>query len=165
MKRWQKISLFQRLYFLVICVVEAIRGQMQRELMGAKGFVAGLVKTDRSSTFYTKDKDGVVTEQFILSASGSSLANAVVAKVMGRDLFAAHEEQLTEGTNFFDFLPPWARIWLDDEDDSLDDFLGIGVKWQGHKNLQHYNSLVTLDEVVDSEGNPIWMRKGIEFGL
>ena len=96
MTKWQKLSLFQHLYFYVVCDgVQAIREQMQRELMGAKGFVASLVKTDKSSKFYTKDPDtDEGKEQFILSASYSSLANAVVAKVMGRDLVAAHNEEL-----------------------------------------------------------------------
>ena len=68
MTKWQKLSLFQRLYSHVVCgVVQAIREQMQRELMGAKGFVACLVKTDKSSKFYTKDPGtGKVKEQFIL---------------------------------------------------------------------------------------------------
>ena len=56
MTKWQKLSLFQRLYFYVVCdVVQAITEQIQRELMGAKGFVAGLVKTDKSNKFYTQD--------------------------------------------------------------------------------------------------------------
>ena len=93
-----KTSLFQRLYFYVVSdVVQSIREQMQRELMGAKGFVAGLVKTDKSSKFYTEDPvTGEVEEQFILSASYSSLANAVVAKVMGRVLIASHRGQLND---------------------------------------------------------------------
>ena len=130
MTKWQKLCLFQRLYFYVGCdVVDAIREQMQRKLMGAKGFVAGLVKTDKSSKFYTKDPDtDEVKEQFISSASYSSLANAVVAKVMGRDLVAAHKEELKGETILHHFLSPWAHILSDYYATDLDEFLGIAEK-------------------------------------
>ena len=153
MTKWQKLSLFQRLYFYVICdVVDAIRQQMQRELMGAKGFVAGMVKIDKSSEFYTKDQvTGEAKEQFILSASYSSLANAVVAKVMGRDLVDAHKEEL-KGESLSHFLPPWAQILSDYGVDALDEFLGIGneSRWG-----EHYNDVKNLPPIVDSIGDVV----------
>ena len=154
----RKLALFHRLYSHVVCdVVVAIREQMQRELMGAKGFVAGLVKTDKSSKFYTKDPDtDEVKEQFISSASYSSLANAVVAKVMGRDLVAAHKGELKDGS-LHDFLPPWARILSDYHANELNEFLGIAGKplWG-----EHYNYVKNLHPIVDSNGNKVLDENG-----
>ena len=152
----QKTSLFQHLYFYVVSdVVQSIREQMQRELMGAKGFVAGLVKTGKSSKFshakgfvaglvktgksskfYTEDPvTGEVKEQFISSASYSSLANAIDAKVMGRDLVAAHTEELKGENTLHHFLPPWAHILTDNHAPDLDEFLGIEISMGGALQL------------------------------
>ena len=89
-----------------------------------------------------------------MRASCSSLANAVVAKVMGRDLVAAHNEELIMQMHgsLHHFLPPWAHILSDCHANDLNEFLGITneSRWG-----EHYNYVENLPPIVDSNGNAV----------
>ena len=76
---------------------------------------------------------------------------------MGRDLVAAHKEELKGGSLHY-FLPPWARILSDYHADDLNEFLGIAAKsrWGEH----YYNNVKNLHPIVDSNGNKVLDENG-----
>ena len=65
---------------------------------------------------------------------------------MGRDLVAAHKEELMDDS-LHHFLPPWARVFSDYHDDDLNEFLGIAEKSRWG---EHYNDVKNLPPIVDS---------------
>ena len=80
---------------VVLDVIASVRGQMQRELRGLHGVLAGITETERSSTFeYENDAEGTPGPKFILSASAMALAHAAAFAIGARDLVKWMEPQM-----------------------------------------------------------------------
>ena len=123
---------------------------MQRELMGIRGIVGGLVETEQSSLFFKQALDGELSKTFTLSATCKSVANAVACKCMVRDFMCKYSEHLDtlNNTRLSDFLPKVDRIFSEEEGNALDEFLRIRDKTQWG---QHYNNPRTLGPTFDAE--------------
>ena len=75
---------------------------------------------------------------------------------MGRDLVAAHKEEL-KGESLHHFLPPWAHILSDYNANNLDEFFGISVKSRWG---EHCNVVKNPPPLVDSVGNMVLDEDG-----
>jgi hypothetical protein len=123
-----KMSQMQFLLRIVLRDVQAaIRSQMQRELFGLKGILAGMTGTERSSKFvYVESPNilGAPNEQFIISPTAFALAHAAAFAIGAGDLVKAMEPQLEDG-RLTDFLPTYGEALSDECRQQAEEFAGI----------------------------------------
>ena len=116
---------------VLLDVIASVRGQMQRELRGLPGVLAGITETERSSTFeYENDAEGTPGPKFIVSASAMALAHAAAFAIGARDLVKWMEPQMdaSKEDRPEHFLPSWGMAFSEKGLAQLDDFLGISRK-------------------------------------
>ena len=123
---------------VVLDVLKAVREQMQRELFGLHGALAGMTETERSSEFvYEAGAGGTPGPQYIVSATAMALAHAAAFSIGAKDLLHFIDPQMDalKGDKPEHFLPSWGRAVSAECRNQLDDFLGI-PRWNAQDPSQ-----------------------------
>jgi hypothetical protein len=148
-----------RLQFMVWHVVQDVACEMreafEREIMGAQSFAGGMTKSVTTSE--------TVNGKPILYAHCEALANAVIVKVMGRDILSHYSAQMhggpLAGRDALDFFPYFAeRLWGQEGSKSLDEFLGIARSDSSNTN-DHFNHVSSL-KAKDADGKDVRIIDG-----
>ena len=157
-------------------VIAEIKDANRRELQSLDSFVGGMAQTE-----WTRQ---TVNGQRILAARAWALADAVIVKVMGRDVLSHFEAKFSRsstlaGRDPLDFFPGFASLWGRHRE-HLDSFSGVvepiteaekRAKGSGDAVVDgsdddvrvlasarpppaHYNSVAALN-AIDAEGRPI----------
>ena len=103
----------------ILDVLWEIKDMHRRELQSLDSFVGGMAKT-----VWTNQK---VDGRRILAAHASALADAVIVKVMGRDVLAHFKDKFCgqlAGRNPLEFFPGFASLW-GDLSKEVDAFSGV----------------------------------------
>ena len=123
---------------VLLDVLKAVREQMQRELFGLQGVLAGMTETERSSEFVYEAGAGVPPgPQYIVSATAMALAHAAAFSIGAKDLLHFIDPQMDalKGDRPEHFLPSWGRAVSAECRNQLDDFLGI-PRWNAQDASQ-----------------------------